>query len=479
MNCKKTFLILTALFCFLAYGESKIEKKFNLRLCIFGDIQPQTLEAVRPDNVDKLLKKGTPLYYVRQVYKLANKLGTDGYLIAGDVANYNEPGMYDLFRKLYEESIEGMKNPPLWLPVMGNHDFWGTFWIKSSHDPYGKLPETRAKRTEIFCKHLKIKSANHHVVVNGYDIIGYSIEGGMFFKPEAVKEVEAMIQKAVARDANKPIILFAHNHTGHTVRESGSNHLFYKMLSKYPQVIYFSGHTHIPLEDEMTIHQKDFTSVGTGALLNAEAGNRSYYLPHGDRYLGKTMLYMTIDDKEVAIHRYQLRDGSEILDNGNVWKLPLPLEKKNFTYTIEKRFKAPPVFPEKAKLETKLLYGKKGAFEGVRISGPAAKHPNGVYCYEIEIFEKQNGKWIFRNPVYRGKSVKRKLLLPGDYYKGRNFQQKTFTGDIFSKPGNYLGFFFEPGKTYRIDLRAKDFFETYSAETLSNTVSIPAKSQKK
>ena len=473
------WLFLAVIFSYCVYAENDIEKKVHLRLCIFGDIQPQTLEPVRPDNTAKLLKKGTPLYYVQKAYKLANSLGTDAYLITGDIANYNEPGMYDLFRKLYDDSIQGMKNPPLWFPVMGNHDFWGTFWIKSSHDGHGKLPETRAKRKEIFCKHLKIKSANHHAVLNGYDIIGYSIDGGIFFKPEAVREVEAMIKKAVARDAGKPIILFAHNHTGHTVRGSGSNHLFYKMLSKYPQVIYFSGHTHIPLEDEMTIHQKDFTSVGTGALLNMEPGAKKDFLPHTGRNLGKNMLYVTIDDREVVIRRYQLRDDSEILDNGKVWRLPLPLEKNNFTYTPEKRFKASPVFPRDAKLEAACIYDKKGVFEGVRISGTAATHPNGVYCYEIDVFEQQNGEWVPRDPVHKGKSVKKKILMFGDYYKGRNFRENTFSGDILSKPGNYIGFAFEAGKTYRIDLRAKDFFETYSAETLSNTVSIPAKSQKK
>ena len=170
--------------------------------------------------------------------------------------------------------------------------------------------------------------------------------------------------------------------------------------------------------------------------------------------------------------RYQLRDDSEILDNGKVWRLPLPLEKNNFTYTPEKRFKASPVFPGDAKLEAACIYDKKGVFEGVRISGTAATHPNGVYCYEIDVFEQQNGEWVPRDPVHKGKSVKKKILMFGDYYKGRNFRQKNFTGDILSKPGNYIGFAFESGKTYRIDLRAKDFFGTYSTRTLSTTVSV-------
>lgn len=459
-------LFLSVLLTLSAVLLSAQEEKINLRLCIFGDIQPQNMKTA--------MKEGMPYWYVQKLYKFASTLGVDAYLITGDVANYNNPAAYDLFRKLFDDSVKDVKNPPHWLPVMGNHDFWGTFWDKKSHDGLGKLPETRAARTEIFRKHLKLDSVNHHVVINGYDVIGFSIAGGMFIQLPQVKEVEAMIQKAVARDANKPIILFAHNHTGHTVRESGSNHNFYKMLSKYPQVIYFSGHTHIPLEDEMAIHQKDFTSVGTSALLNIEPFAQTKVLPYGEKHLGKNMLYVTISDKKVVIHRYQLRDCTEILDNGKPWTLQLPLTKETFAYTPEKRQKIAPVFPENAVLEAKPVFDKKKAFSGVAISGTAAKHPNIVRCYEIEIYEQSNGQWIYRDPVSRGKTVKNKLLLSSDFYKGKNFQKDTFSGTIPCKDKRFMSFPFEAGKTYRIDLRAQDCFGTPSARTLSTTISIPA-----
>ena len=460
IHFKSAFALLALLFItFAAAGAEP-----HLRLCIFGDIQPQ------PHMMKNPMQKGSPYWYTQQLYSMANKMGVDAYLITGDIANHCDPAAYDLFRKIFDDSVAGMKNQPQWLPVMGNHDFWGTFWDKNTPDGYGKKAETRAERKEIFRKHLKLDSIHHHKVINGYDVIGYSIEGGMFLQPDAVREIEGMIKKAIARDAEKPIFIFAHNHTGHTVRGSFTNHYFYKMLAKYPQVIYFSGHTHIPLEDERTIHQQDFTSVGTAALLNVSlVGN---ILQYNERNLGKTMLYVTVDDKAVVLRRFQLRDGSEILDNGKPWTLPLPLKKENFTYTAAKRQKIAPEFPENAELKAGLIFDKAKKFSGVALTGTAATHPNCVYSYRISIFEKDGDKWVAKQGMFQGKP-REFLELPGDYYKGRNYQKPTFSGRILIQKSNYAYFIFEPGKTYRIDLKAQDSLGAVSARTLSAEIAIP------
>ena len=77
--------------------------------------------------------------------------------------------------------------------------------------------------------------------------------------------------KSTKDDPEKPIFVFLHQHIKDTVygsQEWGTQDSakINAVLKEYPQVITFSGHSHYPLDDPRSIHQKDFTSVGTSSV---------------------------------------------------------------------------------------------------------------------------------------------------------------------------------------------------------------------
>src|SRR5699024_6635939 len=84
----------------------------------------------------------------------------------------------------------------------------------------------------------------------------------------------------------------------------------YDTLSKYPQVISFSGHTHYPLEDPRIIHQKDFTSIGTSTSkdLYLEKGRLQGTHPEDGDFLNQALI-VEVFDESVIIHRRNIHSN--------------------------------------------------------------------------------------------------------------------------------------------------------------------------
>ena len=307
------------------------------RLGIISDATEQ------PDNQARL-----PFYYMKKSFEKMKAQGVDAVLLVGDLADNSLP----MSTMGLERSSTGLRHhgSPLFLPIMGNHDYWiYQNKDKTVEDPYAGKQETKTFREGVFMKHLKIDTINPSVVVKDISIIGCSMDKnpGLSPSPKNLEFLETEIQKAIARDPNKPVIVFAHNCARNSlysdIYHGGSQELT-DVFKKYPQVFYFSGHTHTPLEDETSILQGDFTAVATSTMNYNYMGEGSPIcyrgLEYPERHLPKNMLYVTIDDTKAVIRRYQLRDDSEILDpNGKPWTLPMPPTKENFVYTRENKLK--------------------------------------------------------------------------------------------------------------------------------------------
>lgn len=71
----------------------------------------------------------------------------------------------------------------------------------------------------------------------------------------------------------------AHSHA----TEAGGSVKFEPILSKYPQAVVFSGHSHFPLGDPRSIHQNIYTSVNDGSTTYSEVEpgvvNEGIHLP--------------------------------------------------------------------------------------------------------------------------------------------------------------------------------------------------------
>ena len=82
-----------------------------------------------------------------------------------------------------------------------------------------------------------------------------------YYSDKQINWLKEEMAKAQKDDPEKPIFIFLHQHIKETVygsHEWGTQDSakINAVLKEYPQVITFSGHSHYPLDDPRSIHQK-------------------------------------------------------------------------------------------------------------------------------------------------------------------------------------------------------------------------------
>lgn len=87
---------------------------------------------------------------------------------------------------------------------------------------------------------------------------------------------------------NTPIFVVGHRPTANTVYDGAqaSNAALTSDLSGYPQAVYFSGHSHLHLNDERSIWQGAFTAVNDGSMSYTETPHDAYQI-YGDALWGE------------------------------------------------------------------------------------------------------------------------------------------------------------------------------------------------
>lgn len=114
-----------------------------------------------------------------------------------------------------------------------------------------------------------------HLVMNGYDFISLACgKGGggvSVYDDVSTDWLRAELKKAVIRsnDPTKPIFVFHHHDIPGTVSGSSLYHVpvFSKVLKEFPQIVYFSGHSHSPIVNPRAIFQDgNCTYINTGSM---------------------------------------------------------------------------------------------------------------------------------------------------------------------------------------------------------------------
>ncbi|MDR2999299.1 MAG: chitobiase/beta-hexosaminidase C-terminal domain-containing protein [Microbacterium sp.] len=82
---------------------------------------------------------------------------------------------------------------------------------------------------------------------------------------------------------SKPVFVIGHRPTASTVHDGAqsSNPALTADLAQHPQVVYFSGHSHLNLNDERSIWQGAFTAVNDGSMSYTETPHDAYQV-YGD-----------------------------------------------------------------------------------------------------------------------------------------------------------------------------------------------------
>ncbi|MBR4872337.1 MAG: leucine-rich repeat protein [Clostridia bacterium] len=236
---------------------------------------------------------------------VANNEKNDGYakldalLLAGDIVNTGTDKQYQNAQYIFGNVENGgiLPNETQLVVTMGNHD-----WGNNSALSYNEALAYLAKFESVF------GAATRDTVIGGYHFITINVDEnlsakgdnganmkrpyGYDFSEDTVALATQLIEAAVADTPDKPVFVIQHVATSDTILGSWENYetedgkigkndtsdsavpTLFELQSKYPNLVVFSGHSHAPINDVASIHQKYFTSLNTGVLGGAAAQSR-------------------------------------------------------------------------------------------------------------------------------------------------------------------------------------------------------------
>lgn len=346
-----------------------------------------------PPNEKKLEENDLYVRHLRTALEELENNGVGMILFAGDIG---DEGSYFAF-KTYQSVIDEVfgEDKPVIQTIMGNHDYWSendlsaSDHIRSFEKALGQSPWT-------------------HYVVNGYHFIGASPNNGSMscgYKLTS-KWLARELEKASEDTPDKPIFVMTHNQPKGTCygSEDWGDSSLNEVMSKYPNAVIFSGHSHYSILDERSIWQGDYTVLSTQSLsyTELEAGKENGSIPPNPE--ANPMGYiLEFTNSEVKIHRMSF-DGTNLgteQKSNMLWTLPLPY-KNDGRYAFESRKEK-----NSAPVITDTACSAKTGKDSITLSFAAAADDDFVHSYKV---------------VIDGKEEK---LFFSDYYNGIGSMSKT------------------------------------------------------
>lgn len=338
----------------------------------------------------------------------------DALLISGDLTDYGLPEQVTELKRVIDNSKIDLKKTRF-IFALGNHEYYnhqlkGAAWEGGYlfKDDFGDEVYKDATDQEI-------KAGDYHTVVKGYDFIAVNCtqyEGGVKYANSDIAWLKIQLAQAALNDPGKPIFVTSHpNITGTNLGSNEGSYWtgtdLYRIIKSYPQVIYFCGHLHFPENDERSIWQGDFTTIGVGSTYycsnhptDDNNGNTFIDIVSGfetaDAQKTSQGLYIEIDkNNNVKITRMDFANKENIK---SPWIIPSPKsDKSNLLYYTPKQEavtqgNTAPVFPADAFVkEISKIDSGNGVYQ---LKFTQAIDNDMVYSYQISFINKATGKII-------------------------------------------------------------------------------------
>lgn len=295
-------------------------------------------------------KKGMNFAYSYANKSEYNKI--DAFFAVGDFANSGSTEEMLRFKSALKEVIPECTDVTL---MLASHEFKAT----NEADAIERL-------NSIFNQ-----QPDNHKVIKGFHCICISTEDGCSIKDAKKAWLREQLKIAAADDPKKPIFCFQHPHLSDTVYGSinwGDDDII-SILMDYPQIVDFSGHSHAPINDPRSVHQKYFTSFGTGSFnyFELDEFDKIYGTVPPDCDECAQYLIVEVD----ADNRVRVLPVDAVTDNFFPAEtlIECPWEPDTFEYTFNKR-RAVAVNPYFEKDASVMIAVNK---ENVKIEFPQAK----------------------------------------------------------------------------------------------------------
>lgn len=220
----------------------------KLRFMVVSDLHYQDEHTVQRDYFEKAV--GLAYEYAK---KSSDHQLLDALFVVGDLANTGTEIQMQAFNESLKKTVRPETDVTL---AIARHEF---------------ICEGEAAAYEKFRRIFQMEP-DVHKKINDFHFISLCTTGSDRFDDAKKAFAHDALQIAVKDDPKKPIFFFQHPHIQDTVYGSmaWSNDDLMPLLMNYPQVVNFSGHSHAPNNDPRSIHQKHFTTVGTGTMFYFE-----------------------------------------------------------------------------------------------------------------------------------------------------------------------------------------------------------------
>lgn len=403
----------------------------------------------------------------------------DALLITGDLTDYGLPEQIDELKGVIDNSGVDL-NKTRFIAALGNHEYYdhllkgaewkGGYLIK---DVFGDASYEGATSEEI-------RAGNYHTVVNRYDFIVVNCavyeKVGVKYNDDDIRWLEKQLAEAANKHPGQPI--FVGSHPNITRTNLGSNEGsywagrdLYDVLKNYPQVIYFCGHLHFPENDERSIWQGDFTTIGVGSTYylsnhkyDDDNGNVFIDIVSGFQTFDASLtpsqgLYLEVDkNNNVRMSRLDFTNREEIK---KPWIIPAPKDDKSHLlyYTpeqgLKKIGKTAPVFSDTANI--KEISKTNGVYQFKFIQ---AKDNDLVYSYQVSFVDNDTGKKI------------KTISTLSDFYMHANPEEMTpvLTKTIANADSILAPFSLSYSKDYYLQIVAIDCFGQKSEPIVSDVI---------
>jgi len=298
----------------------------------------------------------------------------DAFMVVGDFAGGGAEDEYAMFNKIVNSVL---KDETQLLTVLGNHEFidYRDYDPTIGYDVYKKMIN---------------ENVDTDIVINGYHFIGVSYDdNGETFKGKT-DWLRERLENATKEDPNKPVFVYQHPHPTLTVYGSinWSDADIKKVLSDFPQVVDFSGHSHYSPSDPRSVWQGEFTAIACGSL-KALMGNLNYIEGDVDAPGNSAAAWLVEVDKDNNV-RLRLYDVENRIFFENIeyyFSNLSDTKKRAYTWTKQKSLDTAPQFPEKAEVKNTVNEDNETI-----ISFPEAKGYYESENYKITVKDSNNKK---------------------------------------------------------------------------------------
>lgn len=280
------------------FDESKI-------VLSFGAISDVHVNAASGDAVEKV--KSAIAQLTKEAAKNGGKL--DALAVVGDIADTGKAAELGYFKSALESVLPDDVKALL---VTGNHDsIMGQCLNLMDYElAFGEKYFGEGIDTEDTNLSIGVRDC----VVNGYHFLmlepeTYSKTIGCPYSKEAVEWLDNMLRKLTEENPEQYVFVCTHPMIYNTCYGSDldgnpsywSTTYLTPTLSKYSQVVTFGGHLHFPINDNRSIMQGAFTSLGCGSVryMAIEAGgyeNMAGATTMNDRYEISSGLLVQVDE---------------------------------------------------------------------------------------------------------------------------------------------------------------------------------------